>query len=204
MREPAPAEVQALADHLCAIYRCRLVDSTADPFTCLVADALQRLHDGGMSVPDRATFQAGYWHTLPALAGPEVAIIGHPPGAMDGAPWAIVGTLIHEVTHAAQIARDGAVPFAIGYLGDSMARVKYEVEALASTDELTRLRGETWTPADQRVAGLRAYACGDREIQVATTLLLIRRATLSQGGSCSPVARDVVGWLRGNAPRCLP
>ena len=195
MREPTTDEVQGLAAHLCMVYNCRIVSSDDDPECLLVAGVLQMLHDAGMSVPDKPTFLEGYWHTLPALSGPEVAVISHPADEMGRGGWGVCDTLVHEVTHSTQIKRDGALPFAGCYLGSELARARYEVEAYAASDELRLLRGAWWVETGTRCESLRVYACGDRAIKMATIMLQIRRATLLAGGQISPVARCAWAWL---------
>ena len=148
-------------------------------------------------------FMSSYCTTIPDVTGQAGAAIYVPfePGTPLGG-WTLQAQhdlLVHECTHAVQIATDGGLAFALAYLADEMARAMYEARAYATAIELACLRGVTPPDAADLANHLLGYGCSAAAITVAREAIESLALTIGAGALINEASRETRAWWLARA-----
>ena len=188
IRPPSDQEARDVIREVYGLCKIRLVEKSSDAMSQAIAAALGELRKLGLNVPSGEDYLLDYATTLPDFLGTGVAVVGWP------APLATIGAgdvyrACHEGTHAQEIAEDGAVPFAVGYLASRTARALYEFRAVASADELHLAMGDELESPATHAERFRCYALDDARVAMIAGALTSAQATLRGGVSVCATAR---------------
>ena len=187
---PTADEVRAFYAYLPGRFNARVADKRSSEEMRLIGQFLALL-----KIQSVESFRNSYVTTIPGGPG---ALIYCPftPGVEVGA-WTLQAQhdlLVHECTHAVQIATDGALPFALGYLADEMQRAMYEARAYATAIELAHLRGVPPQAAADLANHLLGYGCSAAAITVARQAIESLAQTIGAGALINEASRETRAW----------
>lgn len=165
---------------------CRVVDKTDSDVARFLGRFLSLL-----GVQSEETFLASYATTIPDPAGKAVALVMIPEAWSAPSRFDV---LIHEATHAVQIATDGAIPFALSYLASQYDRAIYEATAYGTALELAAERGQSVPDVGALAEHLRGYACEDGAISACRVALGSWARSVAAGVRSEIVAAVAAEW----------